>query len=253
MIVRPDAENDSKNRRMDGFVGTKLSRERYNVHMFRITEERGRCKGKNANAPLPLGSSNLVHSGNQPTAPEIVQIYVRSWVMKLGSNAIVAQKAPVAHFRGAIAFVMAQPPSSSPLVRGRTIGAQRDCCAWAQRVQRFWGPLGGKKMLRARPMRATRVLRSGKKEAKVQTQRDRENSEKINARVGGIQPVRRREVDDGKKVGVRTRFQQRLIALHRAAPCAADRFALTRKHRRPPNANERQRQLLKKCRRGGIG
>ena len=38
--------------------------------------------------------------------------------------------------------------------------AQRACCARERNAQRFWGPLGAGKVLRARPMRATRVLRA---------------------------------------------------------------------------------------------
>ena len=37
--------------------------------------------------------------------------------------------------------------------------AQRACCAQQRGAQRFWGPLRDKKVLRARPSRATRVLR----------------------------------------------------------------------------------------------
>ena len=39
--------------------------------------------------------------------------------------------------------------------------AQRARCARERGAQRFWGPLEGKKVLRALSMRATRVLRVG--------------------------------------------------------------------------------------------
>ena len=55
---------------------------------------------------------------------------------------------------------------SSDEKRAISSGAQRARCAGELSAQRFWGPLEDEKVLRARPMRATRVLRAGRKRSK---------------------------------------------------------------------------------------